>query len=65
MTLGELLEVYNKGFYILSDGKHQLDIFDDTYKTYTVKSFSIYRYKEIRIVLENGDSVNNPKTNKI
>lgn len=27
MTLGELLEVYNKGFYILSDGKHQLDIF--------------------------------------
>lgn len=56
MTLGELLQFYNKGLYILSDGKRQLDIFDDKYKTYEVKSFSIYRYNTIRVVLEIGDS---------
>lgn len=52
MILNELLQVYNKGFYVLSDGKRQLDIFDDKYKTYEVKSFSVYRYNTIRVVLE-------------
>lgn len=52
MILKNLLQVYKKGSYILSDGKHLLDKYDERYQTYEVISFSNYRYHTIRIVIK-------------
>lgn len=52
MTLGYLLSIYKNGYYILSDGKHLLDINNKKYRLCTVKQFSNYRYNTIRIVIE-------------
>ena len=37
MTLGDLLSIYKNGYYILSNGKHLLDINDKKYMLCTVK----------------------------
>lgn len=52
MTLGDLLSIYKNGYYILSNGKHLLDINDKKYMLCTVKQFSNYRHNTIRIVIE-------------
>ena len=52
MILRNLLQVYKKGNYILSDGKHLLNKYDERYQTCEVISFSNYRYHTIRIVVK-------------
>ena len=58
MKLEELLNVYKKGSYGLSNGKHVLDKSDEKYKMYEVKSFSNYRHNTIRIIIGDiGESI--------
>lgn len=52
MILKNLLHVYKKGSYILSDGKRLLDKYDERYQTCEVIGFSNYRYHTIRIVIK-------------